>query len=84
MEFVNIIGYLAAISTTIAFLPQAIRIWKTKSAKDLSLFTFLIFCIGTMLWLIYGIMLNSLPIIFANSLTMILALTILFFKFKYG
>jgi len=59
MEFVNIIGYLAAISTTIAFLPQAIRIWKTKSAKDLSLFTFLIFCIGTMLWLIYGIMLSA-------------------------
>lgn len=78
------IGYFAALLTTLAFAPQAFKIWKAKSAKDISFATFLMFLLGTASWLTYGIMLNSLPIILANLFTMILAIIILYFKIKYG
>jgi len=84
MLFVEFIGYFAALLTTSAFAPQAVRIWKTKSAEDISLATFLMFLIGTISWLTFGIMMNSLPIILANLFTMILAIIILYFKIKYG
>jgi len=83
MLLVEFFGYLAALLTTLSFAPQAFKIWKTKSAKDISLATFLMFLIGTILWLTYGIMMNSLPIILANLFTMILAIIILYFKIKY-
>ncbi len=78
------IGYLAAIGTTVSFLPQVIKTWKSKSAKDLSLGMFLIFFIGTALWLTYGIMVNDKPVLIANLVTLLLSGIILFFKLKYG
>ncbi len=78
------IGYLAATGTTISFLPQVIKTWKSKSAKDLSLGMFLIFFIGTALWLTYGIMVNDKPVLIANLVTLLLSGIILFFKLKYG
>ena len=83
MLLVEFFGYLAALLTTLSFAPQAFKIWKTKSAKDISLATFLMFLIGTISWLTFGIMMNSLPIILANLFTMILAIIILYFKIKY-
>jgi MtN3 and saliva related transmembrane protein len=80
MDIVKIIGLLAGILTTISFLPQVIQTWKTKSAKDLSLPMFLIFFLGTILWLIYGIMIDSLPVTIANAVTMVLAFILLIFK----
>jgi len=77
------IGYMAATGTTISFLPQVIKTWKSKSAKDLSLGMFSIFCTGTLLWLIYGIMMNEFPIIAANAVTLVLSSTLLYFKFRY-
>ena len=79
----TIIGLLAATGTTISFLPQVIKTWKTKSAKDLSLSMFMIFCTGTLLWLIYGIMTNDLPVTIANAVTLLLSSTLLYFKFRY-
>lgn len=83
MEFETIIGLLAALFTTVAFLPQAIKAWKTKSTKDLSLPTFVVYWSGIVLWLIYGLMISNLPIIAANVITLILASTIVVIKIKY-
>ncbi len=83
MNFYTIIGLAAGFCTTVAFLPQAIKTWKTKSAKDLSLGMYSIFCTGVLLWLTYGILTNDLPIILTNLVTIILAASILFFKLSF-
>ncbi len=77
------VGFFAGFCTTIAFLPQAIKTWKTKSTKDISLLMFLIFITGVFFWLIYGILINELPLIVANAITLVLALSILVAKIKY-
>ena len=83
MEFQTIIGLTAGFCTTIAFLPQAIKTWKTKSAKDLSLGMYSVFCTGVLLWLTYGFLINDLPIIITNLITIILAASILYFKLSF-
>ncbi|MEA5139690.1 SemiSWEET transporter [Arcicella rigui] len=77
------LGYFAGVLTTIAFVPQVIQIYKTKSAKDISLAMFLLFTFGVTLWLVYGISTNAVPVIAANAITLLLSLVILFFKYKY-
>jgi MtN3 and saliva related transmembrane protein len=77
------IGFFAAFCTTIAFLPQALKVYKSKSTKDISLYMFVIFTIGVFSWLVYGIIISDLPIILANAVTLILSLFILLFKLKY-
>jgi MtN3 and saliva related transmembrane protein len=77
------IGFFAAFCTTIAFVPQALKVWKTKSTKDISLYMFIIFTIGVFSWLLYGIIISDLPIMLANGVTLILSLFILGFKLKY-
>ncbi|WP_295616589.1 SemiSWEET transporter [Chamaesiphon sp. GL140_3_metabinner_50] len=84
MASIELIGYLAATLTTAAFLPQVVQVWKSKSTKDLSLPTLLSFIAGVSMWLIYGLLLNSSPIIAANAVTLVLNLVILRFKLKYG
>lgn len=83
MELMTLIGLAAGFCTTAAFLPQVIKTWKSRSAKDLSLGMYSIFCTGVLLWLIYGIMISDLPIILANAITLILAVSILFFKLTF-
>ena len=82
-SYVDLFGFLAAILTTIAFIPQAIKAWKTKSTKDISLLMFLIFITGVFFWLVYGILIHEMPLIVANAITLILALSILVAKIKY-
>jgi MtN3 and saliva related transmembrane protein len=79
----EIIGLMAGSLTTISFLPQVIKTWKSKSAKDLSLVMFSLFCLGIVLWLIYGLLIHSLPVILSNAFTLILSSMILFFKLKF-
>ncbi len=79
----EIIGLIAAVLTTTAYVPQAYKAWKTKSAGSVSLAMYLIMLVGITLWLVYGIHLNSLSMILANSATIILTLTIIYFKLKY-
>jgi MtN3 and saliva related transmembrane protein len=79
----QIIGLLAGFCTTIAFLPQVIKTWKSRSAKDLSLGMFSLFCFGVLLWLIYGIQVKDVPVIIANLLTLVLASSLLFFKLRF-
>lgn len=80
---ITAIGLLAGTLTTIAFLPQVIKTWKTKSTRDVSLEMFVIFCSGVFLWIVYGAFIGDLPIVAANIVTLSLASTILFFKLKY-
>ncbi len=70
--------------TTAAFVPQAWRVWRTRSTRDISLSTFAIFCPGVALWLVYGYSLGSSPIVITNGVTLVLALTILVNKLRYG
>lgn len=84
MAWVDILGYVAATLTTLSFLPQVIKVWQTRSTKDLSLTTLVALNVGIFLWLIYGLVLGAMPVIVANGVTLILTLTMLFFKRKYG
>jgi MtN3 and saliva related transmembrane protein len=79
-----IVGLLAATLTTTAFLPQMIKTWQTKSAKDVSYTMLITFITGVFLWLIYGIMAADIPVILANTFTLLFNLTILYLKIKYG
>ena len=73
----EIIGLIAAVCTTFAFIPQVMKVWKTKQTKDLSLRMYSIMFIGIILWLVYGIRIDSLSIIMANVVTASLVGTIL-------
>jgi MtN3 and saliva related transmembrane protein len=84
MEIAALIGYAAGFLTTIAFVPQVLKIWKTKSAKDVSLSTFAAFTVGVALWLAYGIARQEPPIIVWNAVTLALAGGILAMKLKFG
>lgn len=77
MDPVTALGLLAAALTTFSFLPQVIKTWRTKSAEDLSLGTFSMFCTGVFCWLIYGILIEDLPVILANVVTFVLAGSVL-------
>jgi MtN3 and saliva related transmembrane protein len=84
MEPMTYVGLVAGVLTTISFLPQAIKTWQTKSTKDISLAMFLSFCVGVVLWIVYGFYTNNLPVFVANSATFLLAFSILVCKLKYG
>ncbi|MBC8242223.1 MAG: SemiSWEET transporter [Alphaproteobacteria bacterium] len=83
VDGVTLLGFAAALMTTLAFLPQAIKVWRSRSTTDISLLTFLTFCIGIVLWLTYGILTQDLPLIAANGATLVLAGAILVFKLRY-
>ena len=86
MNFINteFFGYLAAILTTAAFLPQLIKTLKTKKADDVSLVTLIMFISGLGSWIIYGYAISSFPILLANIITFILNLLILISKIYYS
>jgi MtN3 and saliva related transmembrane protein len=80
--FQELIGYCAAFCTTIAFLPQVIKVWRTRAVRDISMGMYVVLCAGLLLWTGYGWMLSSLPILVANGFTLVLAGIILFFKWR--
>lgn len=83
MNIFEIIGTLAAIITTSSFLPQVYKTWQSKDTKALSLTMYLTFFIGVCLWVIYGVFLQSAPVIIANVITAISVLILLILKLKY-
>lgn len=83
MNLIDILGLIAGACTTVAFIPQVVKTFKSKSAKDLSLGMFFTFWLGVIMWLIYGFIKTDLPIIVANAMTLLLATFLLFLKFKY-
>tara|TARA_Y100001934_G_C11865597_1_gene546244 strand:- start:146 stop:400 length:255 start_codon:yes stop_codon:yes gene_type:complete len=84
MDIVTVLGWLAGFLTTAAFFPQVWKTWKSKSAADLSLGMFLIFSLGVLGWLVYGIMIKQSPVVFWNAITLVLSLAILIMKLKFG
>ena len=84
MKIFTIIGLTAGTLTTAAFLPQVIKTFKLKETKDISLWMYIILSGGIFLWLVYGLLIKDLPIIAANSVSIVLASIILFYKIKYG
>jgi MtN3 and saliva related transmembrane protein len=80
----EVLGSIAGACTTLAFVPQLVRVYKTRSTKDISLGMFLVFCTGISLWLAYGVRLGEMPIIVANSVTLVLAGAILVAKLRLG
>ncbi|MEW4923615.1 SemiSWEET transporter [Algibacter sp. 2305UL17-15] len=79
----EIIGFAAALLTTIAFLPQVYKTWKTKDVSSLSLPMLVLFFIGIVLWLVYGFLKHSPSMISANSITVVSAILLLYFKIVY-
>ncbi|MDX2253876.1 MAG: SemiSWEET transporter [Pseudanabaenaceae cyanobacterium bins.39] len=84
MDFTNILGFMAAFLTTVAFLPQVLKVWRSRSTKDISLPMLIAFIAGVSLWLVYGLVVRAAPIVVANGITLILNLLILRCKLKYG
>ena len=83
MEYVDILGTVAGFTTTLIFLPQVIKTWKEKSAKDVSLWMFLFAIANQALWIGYGFMRPDNVIIFTNIAMMLLAFIMIYFKFKF-
>tara|TARA_B100001989_G_C24128436_1_gene264350 strand:+ start:136 stop:405 length:270 start_codon:yes stop_codon:yes gene_type:complete len=81
---VEIFGYIAAILTTAAFLPQLIKTLKTQRADDVSTITLIMFIVGVLSWIIYGYKISSIPILIANLITLILNLLILTSKIYFS
>ncbi len=81
---IEAIGIVAGILTTLSFIPQVIKIWQSRSAEDISTTMFLLFLVGILLWLLYGLLRDSLAIILANSVTIVLVVTILVLKYRFS
>jgi len=76
-------GYLAAFCTTAAFVPQVVRVWRRRSADDISLAMYVMFMVGVALWMIYGIRLHAPPVIAANAATLVLAAGVVAAKLRF-
>ena len=83
LDVYEIIGLIAAVLTTSAYVPQVYKTWKTKEADDLSMTMYVVMFIGIVLWLMYGIHLKSIPMILANVITTILTFILIVFKIRY-
>ncbi|MCC6302228.1 MAG: SemiSWEET family sugar transporter [Gammaproteobacteria bacterium] len=83
MNPAELIGALAGVLTTVAFVPQVVKIWRSGTAEDISLLTFSLYSAGLLLWLLYGIALNSLPLMAANGITFLLTLSVLALKLRH-
>jgi MtN3 and saliva related transmembrane protein len=83
METITLLGLAAGSLTTVAFVPQVAKIWRTQSADDVSLIMFLLFSTGLLLWLMYGVAIRSLPVIISNAITLVFSVAILFLKWRF-
>ena len=83
MTGVDILGYAAGAITSLTFLPQVIKTWKEKSAKDISLLMFVIAAINEVMWIAYGALLNNWVIIITNVIVLVMSLTMIYLKFRY-
>ena len=83
MTGVDILGYSAGAITSLTFLPQVIKTWKVKSAKDISLLMFIIAAVNEVMWIIYGALLDNWVIILTNIIVLSMALTMIYFKLRF-
>lgn len=83
IDYITTLGITAGVLTTIAYLPQLIKTWQSKSAGDISWTMLIVLCLGIILWLAYGLAIHDLPILLANIFTLLLAGVILVLKIRY-
>ena len=84
MDGIAILGLVAGTITSVTFVPQVIKIWQTRSAKDLSIAMLLLLLLGVSIWLAYGILVKDIAIIYTNSMVLAMGLLMLFFKWKFN
>ena len=84
MELIDILGYVAGILVVISLLPQIIKSWKTRSTADISLWRYIIYVIGLILWITYAIIIQNGPVGIMNGIGLVLATTVLYLKIKHG
>ncbi|MBI5886251.1 MAG: SemiSWEET transporter [Deltaproteobacteria bacterium] len=84
MELTTLLGFAAGTLTTVSFLPQVIKAWKTRHTGDISGYMFIMLVLGIALWMAYGIILRDIPIIAANGVSFVLCAVILYFKARFG
>jgi MtN3 and saliva related transmembrane protein len=84
MSALTLLGLAAACCTTLAFVPQVVKAWRSRSTADISLGMFSIMCVGIVLWLVYGGIRGDLPLVIANLVTLVLAGLILLLKLRHG
>jgi MtN3 and saliva related transmembrane protein len=84
MDNSTAIGMVAGALTTLAYLPQVVKTWKSKSTKDISVSTFVSLFLGLLMWVFYGVSIHSMPVIVANIVSLALVLVVLIFKIRYG
>jgi MtN3 and saliva related transmembrane protein len=83
MSGVEILGYTAGAITSLTFLPQVVKTWKSRSAADISLMMFLIAALNEVLWIMYGVLLDNTVIILTNAIVLAMSLTMIYFKLRY-
>ena len=83
MPFVDILGYTAGAVTSLTFLPQVIKTWKEKTARDISLMMFVIAAVNETMWIVYGVLLDNWVIILTNAAVLAMSLIMIFFKLSY-
>ncbi|HEX2964594.1 MAG TPA: SemiSWEET transporter [Syntrophorhabdaceae bacterium] len=79
----NLIGYIAALFTTFSLMPQVIRVWRLKEARDVSIYMPVMISIGAVLWIVYGILIAETPIIVANGVSLIIGLITIYTTARY-
>ena len=84
MNWIELMGHIGAFLTSVTFLPQVYKVWKTKSVDDLSLMMLFIVLTSTVVWLVYAFALMLWPVILANGIVFVLDLLLIYFKFSYG
>ncbi len=84
MNWVTVMGLAAGMCTTAAFLPQVIKIFRTKKTEDISLLMYIVLTVGIALWIMYGWLNEDIPLVLANGITFILASSILAMKLRHG
>lgn len=83
-SYVDLIGFVAAFCTTVSFIPQVLKTWRTRDLAGISLGMYSVFTVGIAFWLVYGLLQSDWPLVIANSITGSLSLTILIMKIRYG
>lgn len=84
IDYIVVIGLIAGTCTTLSLLPQGIKTIRIKETKDISISMYIILATGMLLWVMYGILIESLPVILANAISFILATIVLMLKIKFG
>lgn len=84
LSLTTLIGLITAICTTVSFVPQIVKILQTKRTDDVSLSMYAVFCTGIFLWIVYGFLIMDIPLLLANTISFILAMSVLILKIRHG